>query len=119
MNEADKKKYASVYVDGNTAKTWEALEEYTDVAKTYLEFKAKLLELYHQVTLKWILTDLDRLIGERQRLGIRSLQDLSEFHLKYNAVSTYLINSNLLSKREQSQSYLRVFDPTLHASILM
>ena len=118
-NEAEKKKYASVYVDGNTAETWEALEEYTDVAKTYLEFKTKLLELYHQVTLKWILTDLDRLIGERQRLGIRSLQDLSEFHLKYNAVSIYLINSDLLSKREQSQSYFRVFNPTLHASILM
>jgi len=79
----------------------------------------KLLELYHQVTLKWILTNLDHLIGERQRLGIRSLQELSEFHLKYNAVSTYLINSDLLSRREQSQSYFRVFDTTLHASILM
>ena len=119
MDGAKKKKYASVYVNGNTAETWEVLEEYTDAAKTYLEFKAKLLELYHQVTLKWILTDLDCLIGERQRLGIRSLQDLSEFHLKYNTVSTYLINSNLLSKHEQSQSYFRVFDPTLHALIQM
>ncbi len=117
--DAEKKKYASTYVDGDTAETWEALEEYTDAAKTYLEFKAKLLELYHQDTLKWIITDLDRLIGERQRLGIRSLQELSEFHLKYNAVSTYLIKSDLLSRREQSQSYFRVFDPTLHASIQM
>jgi hypothetical protein len=89
--DAEKKKYASVYVDGNTAETWEALEEYTDITKTYHDFKDKLLQLYHQVTLKWILTDLDRLIGERQRIGIHTLQELSDFHLKYNAVSTYLI----------------------------
>ncbi len=117
--DAEKKKYASTYVDGDTAETWEALEEYTDATKTYIDFKDKLLELYHQVTLKWILTDVDRLVGERQRIGIRSLQELSEFHLKYNAVSTYLINNDLLSKGEQSQSYLRVFDPTLFAAIQM
>jgi hypothetical protein len=57
--DAEKKKYISVYINRNTAETWEALEEYTDNTKTYHDFKDKLLQLYHQVTLKWILTNLD------------------------------------------------------------
>ena len=44
---------------------------------------------------------------------------MTDFHLKFNAVSTYLIDADLLSKREQSQSYLRVFDPVLLSSIQM
>ena len=78
-----------------------------------------MFNLYRQTSLKYIITDLDRLIGERQRIGVRTLQELTDFHLKFNAVSTYLIDADLLSKREQSQSYLRVFDPVLLNSIQM
>ena len=59
------------------------------------------------------------MIGERQRIGVRTLQELTDFHLKFNAISTYLIDADLLSKGEQSQSYLRVFDPVLLNSIQM
>jgi len=77
------------------------------------------INLYRQTTLKYIITNLDRLIGERQRIGVRTLQELTDFHLKFNAISTYLIDADLLSKGEQSQSYLRVFDPVLLNSIQM
>ena len=72
---------------------------------------------FHYTT--YVLVDVDRLIGERQRLGIRSLQDLSEFHLRFNAISGYLITNQLLSSREQSQCYLRVFDESLQSRIIM
>ena len=111
------KSYVTSYVDADTADTWEALAEFKDATKTYDDLKDRLLELYNQITLKYILTDLDRLVGERQRIGVKSLQELSEFHLKFNAISTYLIASDLLSKREQTQAYLRVFDASILSSL--
>jgi len=47
------------------------------------------------------------------------LLELTDFHLKFNVISMYLITADLLSKREQSQSYLCVFDPVLLNSIQM
>jgi len=115
--DAIKKSYVTSYVDADTADIWEALTEFKDVSKTYDDLKDRLLELYNQISLKYILTDLDRLVGERQRIGVKSLQELSEFHLKFNAISTYLIAADLLSKREQTQVYLRIFDASILSSL--
>ena len=119
QDDGEKKKYVTSYLDSDVADTWEALEEFTSNTKTYQEFKDCLFDLYNQVTLKYILADLDLLIGERQRLGMRTLQDLSAFHLQFNAISTYLITEGLLSTREQSQAYLRVFDGNIMAGVTM
>ena len=118
-DEIEKKRYAVSYVDSNVADSWEALPEYTDAAKNYEDFKNRLYEIYNQSSHRYILSDLDRLIGERQRLGMRSLNDLSDFHLRFNAISSYLQTSGLISPREQSQAYLRVFDESLLSKVLM
>jgi hypothetical protein len=117
--DADMKEYASSYVTSEVADSWEAIPEFSDAAKTFVQFRDRLFEIYNQVSLRYILADVDRLIGERQRLGIRTLQDLSEFHLRFNAISGYLIANQLLSSREQSQCYLRVFDESLQSRIVM
>jgi len=119
QTDAEKKDYVTSYVSSEVADTWEAIPEFTNPAKTFLEFRNRLFEFYNQVSLKYILADIDRLIGERQRLGIRSLQDLSDFHLRFNAISIYLMANQLLSSREQSQCYLRVFEESLQSRIVM
>ena len=58
-----KKKYVTSYIDSDVVDTWEALKEFTDNTKTYQEFKNCLFDLYNQVTLEYILADLDLLIG--------------------------------------------------------
>jgi hypothetical protein len=115
----EKKEYAATYVKAEVAETWEALPEYSDEDKTFAEFKERLFEVYNQVSLRYILLDLDRLIDERQRIGMRSFQDLSEFHLSFNAMASYLTKNELISKWERSQAYLRVFDEALQNKILM
>src|SRR5258705_251359 len=50
---------------------------------------------------------------------MRSLQDISEFHLQFITISTYLLANSLVSARELSQSYLRVFDASFQARIVM
>ena len=119
QTDAEQKDYATSYVSSEVADTWEAIPEFTDPAKTFAEFRDRLFEIYNQVSLKYILADIDRLIGERQRLGIKSLQDLSDFHLRFNAISIYLMANQLLSSREQSQCYLRVFEESLQSRIVM
>jgi hypothetical protein len=119
QDDGEKKRYVTSYLDSDVADTWEALEEFIDATRSYDEFKDRLFNLYNQVSLKYILADLDLLIGERQRLGMRTLQDLSDFHLRFNAISTYLIAEGLLSTREQSQCYLRVFDGNIISGVTM
>ena len=118
-NDGEKKQYAVSFVESEVADSWEALPEYTDNTKTYANFKRKLFEIYNQLNMRYILSDLDRLVGERQRLGINSLQDLSEFHLRFNAIASYLITNQLISAREQSQAYLRVFSESLQGRVMM
>jgi hypothetical protein len=119
IDDKEKKEYATSYVRSNVADSWEALPEFTNEQKTYQDFKERLYELYNQSSLRYLLADLDRLVGERQRVGMRSLQDISEFHLQYITISTYLLTNSLVSTRELSQSYLRVFDEAFQTRILM
>jgi len=119
VDDKEKKEYATSYVKSNVADSWEALSEFTNEEKTYKDFKDRLYELYNQSSLRYILADLDRLVGERQRVGMRSLQDISEFHLQFITISTYLLANSLVSTRELSQSYLRVFDESFQTRILM
>jgi hypothetical protein len=117
--DVEKKEYTTSYVSSEVADSWEAIPEFANANATFVEFRDRLFEIYNQVSSRYILSDLDRLIGERQRLGMRSLQDLSEFHLRFNAMASYLETNHLISTREQSQSYLRVFDEALQNRILM
>ena len=61
--------------------------------------------------------DVDMLIGERQRLEINSTNDLTDFHLHFLAITTWLINKGQLSDLEQKRSYLRAFQPSLLATV--
>ena len=117
--DANKKKYAMSYVKSEVAESWEAIPEFTNTAHTYDNFKDWLLELYNQTALRYILLDLNHLISEDQRLGMHSLQDLLDFHLGFNVISSFLIINQLLSACEQSQAYLYVFDEVLQNRIIM
>ncbi len=119
MADANKKEYATSYVKAEVAEYWEAIPEFNNVAKTYNNFRDCLKELYNQTALQYILSDLDRLIGKWQRLSLRSLGDLSDFHFCFNVISSFLITNHLLSSREQSQAYLCVFDDALQNCITM
>jgi len=118
-DDAEKKQYATSYIEPELADSWEALPEYLDVAKTYNEFKEQLFELYNQVGLRYILSDLDMLVGERQRIGMKNLQDLMDFQFRFNTIASYLFANQLISAREQSQAYLRVFDEALQSRVVM
>ena len=105
------------YVDYELAEYWEALPEFHNALKTYIDLRDRLLDFYHQRLFKYTVSDLDRIVDDCAHIGFSSLQHLSDFHMQFNKVASYLASIGLLSLQEQSQTYLRAFDPVLLSQI--
>ncbi|KDR69122.1 hypothetical protein GALMADRAFT_230903 [Galerina marginata CBS 339.88] len=116
-NEADKKKYTIRYADYSTADLWEAIPEYSDVTKTYDDFKKAIISGYIDEKRKYSVSDLDLLVGERQRLGIHSQIDLTNYHFRFQAISSHLIESKRIGEVDQFNAYIRGFSPSFWSQV--
>jgi hypothetical protein len=108
---ADKKAHACRYVNVDTSELWETLPEYADIGKSYQDFVAAVHALYpgSDEERKWSVADMDKLVGERSRLGIISLSDLGEYYRQFLAITTFLRSKSRLSEGEQSRAFVRGF----------
>ena len=61
---------------------------------------------------------MDQLIGERQHVGITTMQDLSDYHLQFLAISWWLISKGHLAVLEQQRTYVRAFQSHFLQSII-
>jgi hypothetical protein len=111
--EEDMKKQVLKYTDINTEQMWKTFPEYTLAIHTYAEFKKAILEQYPDATGDFIysMRDMDLLIGERQRIGITTMQDLSDYHIQFMAITRWLIGKEHLAELEQRRAYIRAFQP--------
>jgi len=115
---ADMKKQVVRYVDFETEQVWKTIPEFKDANATYDQYKAAIMVHYPDASGDYVysIRDMDMLIGERQRVGISSAKDLSEYHLQFTAITSWLIDKEQLSKLEQQRAYIRVFQtPLLNA----
>ena len=119
-SEADKKRHTLRYVDFDIEEIWSAIPEFADPTKTYAKFKAGILYFYPDASEddRYSLSDIDILIGERLRLGISSINDLADFHMRFLAITNWLVDERGFSDVEQQRSYIRAFRPPLLTSIL-
>jgi hypothetical protein len=67
---------------------------------------------------QYSLSDMDILTGERLRLGIHSADELADFHMRFLAITNWLINRRQLSDLEQQRSYIQAFQSSLLTPIL-
>ncbi|KAF7305719.1 hypothetical protein HMN09_00725200 [Mycena chlorophos] len=111
-DEKEKKSWLTKYLPVEDQELLEGLPEYKP-AKSYEEFKKAALALYagndedHLHTLhEW-----DSLLGNIQRVGIKSEKDLAAFYRSFMRISTYLINKKRLSETERSHAFLRALSP--------
>ena len=118
-DETEKKKHVLRYVDFDIEQIWKTFPEFSDATKTYLNFKTAILVHYPDASGDYVysLRDMDLLIGERQRLGISNTVDLADYHLKFLAITSWLIQKQQLGTLEQQRGYLRGFQPRLLAAI--
>jgi hypothetical protein len=91
-----------------------------DINKTYLNFKDAILVHYPDASGDFVysIRDMDLLIGERQRVGINSTKDLSNYHLQFIAITTWLISKGQLGDLEQQRAYIRAFQSSLLSAIM-
>ncbi|PPQ87096.1 hypothetical protein CVT25_001040, partial [Psilocybe cyanescens] len=114
------KDHALRYLDYATADLWEAVPEFAALPPigTFALFKKAIIDSYMDNTRKYSVSNLDLLIGERQRLGIHSLADLSDYHLRFQAISAHLIATSRLGTVDQYNAYVRGFSASFWSQVL-
>ena len=107
-SEEEKKQQVLCYVDFNTEQIWKTFPEFIDNNKTYNDFKDVILVHYPDASGNFVysIRDMDLLIGERQHVGITSTKDLSNYHLQFIAITTWLISKGQLGDLEQQRAYV-------------
>jgi hypothetical protein len=119
-DQEDVRKQVLRYVDFSTKQIWKTFPEFLDDNKTYETFKDAILVHYPDASGNFVypIRDMDLLIGERQCLGINSTKDLSNYHLQFIAITTWLISKGQLGDLEQQRAYIRAFQSTLVSAIM-
>lgn len=120
INDTDKKKYAVRYTDFDTEQIWKASPEFKDPSVSYGQFKTAIIFLYPDASddFRYSLQDMDLLIREQQLKDITSAKELSDFHLRFLAITTWLIDKARLSNLEQQRAYIQAFQPQLLSAIM-
>jgi hypothetical protein len=112
------KDYVISFIELDLQDLWEAFPEYSDATKTFDDFKEALLHSYTDKDNRYDMRELDQLIGERQQLGIHNLQDLTTYHLRFHAITSYLIEKNRLGIVDQFHAYVRSLNPVFWNTVL-
>jgi hypothetical protein len=104
----EKKRHACRYADIDTSELWETLDEYSNAAKSFDEFRIAVHALYpgSDEERRWSVADMDQLVAERSHIGIRSLGELGEYHRSFLAITTFLRSKGRLAEVEQSRAFV-------------
>jgi hypothetical protein len=114
-NELEKKQYVVRYVDYSMEQMWKTFPKFKSAKASYNKFKKAILVHYPDAAgdFIYLLCDMDILIGERYRKGIMTSVDLSDYHLQFVTITSWLIEKNQLGILEQQQAYVWAFQPQL------
>ncbi|ETW82684.1 hypothetical protein HETIRDRAFT_450470 [Heterobasidion irregulare TC 32-1] len=106
-------------INVDTCELWESLTTFTDATKTFKEFCEEVYRLYSrsEEERKWLVSDMDKLVGETSRVGILSLSELGNYHRQFLAITVFLLSKTQISVAEQGCAFARGFQPELWARI--
>src|SRR5271168_4160364 len=79
-NDNEKKKQVIYYTNVDTEQIWKCIPEFDDPTSTYADFKNAIMEFYPEAA-EYLhsITDINSLTDEKQRTGMASVQDLSDY----------------------------------------
>ena len=112
-NEQEKKDMVLKYIELELEEVWARYPEYKDATKNYVDFKKAILDHYPDATGDFLysLVDLDALIRECYQIGIRTLDDLTDHHNRFEAVTSWLREKDHIGKKEEERPYVGAFQP--------
>src|SRR6266702_8814372 len=103
--------YTTFFVDPDLADLWEAFPEFTSLSSTFGDLKSVLIGIYARFG-KYKPSDLRALIATTNSSKIGSFSDLSDYHLRFQEISSDLITFGHLDTIRQTLAYPRGFPPT-------
>ena len=109
-----KKSQACRYLDFESADLWQNIPTFA-AGSTYDNWKEELYKLYPgaEADKKYTVADMDKLVGERYRAGIYTLEELASYYRSFFAVTKFLIEKGHLTEKEQNQAFIRGFQAAL------
>jgi hypothetical protein len=113
-DDQEKKKYSRIYVDIDTLDLWESLPEH-NAMRSFADFVKAVFKLYpgSEGDRKWIISDMDKLIGEQLRLGIHDMAGLGTYYCAFYTITSFLCDKNHISEAEQCHAFVRGFQADL------
>ena len=98
--DADKKRYATFYLEVEVAEVWEELPEFHSANKMYEEFKAAVIVMYPSADAKkrYTRVDVDQHVTKWRNRGIHSLNDWAEFYCEFQAMCSWLCSRNRIQR---------------------
>ena len=120
ISDAEKKAHATRYLSMEDADIWTSVTEYTDVTKTFADFKNAIIRLYPASNdlFRHTMNDIDLLVGMRQRIGIFSLLDLADYTRQFKGIAQVLLNGKIASESDLQRAYVRGFQPSLWIHVI-
>jgi hypothetical protein len=115
LDNQEQKRHACRYVDFTTLELWESLTEFSDHSQSFADFELAVFGLYPELAeeCRWLVADLEKLVEERCRIGVRSIGDLGEYYRQFIPIATFLHQRNRLSDAEQSRMFVCGFQRDL------
>ncbi|KAG5649789.1 hypothetical protein H0H81_002029 [Sphagnurus paluster] len=113
VDEAAMKRHTLRYLDVETSELWEELTEYT--AGTHTKWRMAIFKLYPGPSddRKYTVADLDKLVSERARTGLSSVEDLGKYYRTFLPITRFLETKGRLSAREKHQKFIAGFPETV------
>ena len=107
------------YIDTDSVDLWKSLPLFEETS-TYPAFKMAIMKLYPGVDddHKWVISDLDKLVGAWSRNGIADSNQLGTYYHSFLNILHFLISKGCLSENEQSRVYLWGFSMEFYNSIM-
>jgi hypothetical protein len=107
--DSEKKSQTVRYVEVDTADMWRSLPEFSNEESSYEDWKKKVISLYPGASeeKRWSIADLDKVIGERARIGIHTIGDFGAYYRAFYTISAFLAQKNRLSPAEQSRLFIK------------
>ena len=100
--------YTTFFVDPDLASLWEAFPGFTLDSSTFDDFKTSLIQIYASYS-KYTLSNLHSLISKCHKSDICSFHNLSDYHLRFQEISSDLIASGQLDSIGQTLAYPQGF----------
>jgi len=118
-DEAARKRYAVRYVDIDTEDFWRCIPGFEGTA-LFADFRTAIYRFYPGADeeRRFSIADMESLSAEWLRIGIRTQQELGDYHRKFHTISGFLLSKSRISDIEARRSFARGFPSDLWNRII-